>query len=158
MVHFQDATVCSTSLRDVAYFGVVTETPWKRWGAYLKRAKLERQGPDRLTDADIAAHVTEVMKAWGYSEYEVERGPLNHWLNGRNTPQVTEFVALCSVLDRDPGQVLRTGLVIPKVAKAKEAARKALKTAAQHRAPSDQAAKARQFKANRARVRQARVR
>lgn len=54
----------------------------------------------RKTDADLAAEVTELVG------YEVGRALVNHWFRGKRTPDLVEFMALCTALGADPGHIL----------------------------------------------------
>lgn len=67
------------------------------WNEWPKRAKAAK---GRKPDAEIAADVTERVG------YEVGRALVNHWLNGRRDPSVSELMALCESIGADPGAIL----------------------------------------------------
>lgn len=95
--------------------GKLREAVWMGWRQRAKDWKKDA----RKTDADLAAEVSEQL------EQEIGRGAVNHWLTGRNDPTITQFMALCTALGADPGQVLLN-----------------VRVAYQHLAPASAAAKA----------------
>ncbi|WP_316679134.1 helix-turn-helix transcriptional regulator [Ralstonia chuxiongensis] len=68
---------------------------WKDISARLKKVAQRYKETHEKTDVDLAA------------EIGVERGNLNHWLNGRRIPKVTEFVALCQLLGVDAADIIQ---------------------------------------------------
>lgn len=73
---------------------------WKSWHSRLKAMK------GRMPDVEIASAVEETLQATVRADYSVKRGLVNHWLNGRRSPNLEEFFALCQAIGADPGEVL----------------------------------------------------
>lgn len=69
------------------------------WVSWRERAEHEKKTAHK-TDSDLAAEVSELVG------YEVKRALVNHWFRGRRTPDLKEFMALCTALGADPGQIL----------------------------------------------------
>lgn len=55
-------------------------------------------------DADLAQRISELLSTIDLPE--VERGAVNHWLNGKRQPSIAQFVALCFALKAKPGEVI----------------------------------------------------
>ncbi len=88
-------TPSSTPNDDATYSrGMEASSTWKDISARLKAAAQIYKDAHRKTDVDLAA------------EIGVERGNLNHWLNGRRIPKVTEFVALCHLIGAEPAEII----------------------------------------------------
>jgi hypothetical protein len=117
---------------------------WKSWHQRLKRAK------GRMADADIAAAVEEILQQTVRPNYSIKRAVVNHWLNGRRIPTLSEFFALCQVVGADPGEVLFGERVLQTYVKSDSQTARVL----QHRAsepvrPYDPVRKVLEFKAKR---------
>lgn len=69
------------------------------WVSWRERAEQEKKTAHK-TDADLAAEVSELVG------YDIGRALVNHWLRGRRTPSLLEFMALCAALGADPGHIL----------------------------------------------------
>lgn len=69
------------------------------WVGWKDRAEADKKTAGK-TDADLAAEVSELL------EYEVSRALVNAWFRGRREPSIREFMALCTALGSDAGEVL----------------------------------------------------
>lgn len=69
------------------------------WVGWRQRAEQEKKAAGK-TDADLAAEVSDLVG------HDVGRALVNHWFRGRRDPSLTEFMALCTALGADPGEVL----------------------------------------------------
>ncbi len=66
-----------------------------KWTTWHERAKAHKKAmASRPVDIEIAA------------ELGVSRAAVNHWFNGKRTPTLREFFALCDVLGADPQEIL----------------------------------------------------
>jgi transcriptional regulator with XRE-family HTH domain len=72
---------------------------WGRW--YLRAQAIKRD--KGLVDADLSEQIAAELKE---GPGMVERGAVNHWLNGKRQPKLAQFLALCKVLDVSPHELL----------------------------------------------------
>lgn len=120
---------------------------WKSWHVRLKALK---RG---IPDVEIAAAVEETLQSTVRRNYSIKRAVVNHWLNGRRSPSLAEFFALCQAVGADPGEVLFGERVLHNhVAPHSDTAR-ALLTVAHEPTPAYNATKVREFKRKRRRAR-----
>lgn len=84
------------------------------WVNKLQAAKEAAKATGHIVgDSDLAAIVSDKIEAAKLSK--VDRGAVNHWLNGRRHPNVPQFIALCEALNVSPGQILGAAAADDKV-------------------------------------------
>lgn len=75
------------------------------WVTKLAAAKnAAKEAREISGDADLAAVVSEKLLRAGMKE--VDRGAINHWMNGIRQPNVPQFIALCEALKVSPAEIL----------------------------------------------------
>jgi transcriptional regulator with XRE-family HTH domain len=66
----------------------------------------------------LAAAVSEIL---GLEEERwFSRATIGHWLSGRNSPTVPQFLALCQAMGADPGEILFGVKVLPSMVSSKD--------------------------------------
>lgn len=116
-------------------------------GSWTARAQAKKKDL-RLTDGDLAARLAE-------RGFDVTRGAVNHWLNGKRPITLDAFFALCEILGADPGDLLFGFPVLPHIMPPGTAAKHVVSVPSPSAAASIPPApsKPRQFKASRLKVR-----